>query len=219
MVEVSSVRGLLWSAKWSAGSRPTFPGTSAWSLGADPVEPTPTHTPSIPKAWEDFKPWRAFQGCCACMHAQLCLTFCDPMGYSPLVSSVHGISQARILEWLPFPPLGDFPHPGIETVSPALHCQADCLPLRLKVVVVQWPSHVQLFPTPWTAAHQASLSITISQSLPKFMTTEAVMPSNHLILCYLLLLLPSIFPSIRAFSNESALCIILKVAKVLELQL
>ena len=68
-------------------------------------------------------------------------------------------------------------------------------------------SHVQLFVTPRTAAHQASLSTTISQSLPKLMSIESVMPSNHLILCRPLLLLPSIFPSIRVFSNESAVCI------------
>ena len=64
---------------------------------------------------------------------------------------------------------------------------------------------VQLFETPRTAAHQASLSITISESLLKLMSIESVMPSNHLILCRPLLLLPSIFPSIRVFSNESAL--------------
>ena len=68
-------------------------------------------------------------------------------------------------------------------------------------------SHVWLFMTPWTAASQASLSLTLSQSLPKFMSIESVMPSNHLILCHPLLLLPSIFPSIRVFSNESAVCI------------
>ena len=61
--------------------------------------------------------------------------------------------------------------------------------------------------TPWTAAQQASLSITISRSLLKLMSIESVMPSNHLILCHPLLLLPSIFPSIRVFSNESVLCI------------
>ena len=71
---------------------------------------------------------------------------------------------------------------------------------------VQLHSRVRLFATPWTAARQASLSITNSQSLPKLMSIELVMPSNHLILCHLLLL-PSIFPSIRVFSNESALCI------------
>ena len=68
-------------------------------------------------------------------------------------------------------------------------------------------SHVQLFATPWTAARQASLSITNSWSLLKFISIESVMPSNHLTLCSPLLLLPSIFPSIRVFSNESALCI------------
>ena len=61
--------------------------------------------------------------------------------------------------------------------------------------------------TPWTAAHQASPSITNSQSLLKLMSIESVMPSNHLILCHPLLLLSSIFPSIRVFSNESVLCI------------
>ena len=66
-------------------------------------------------------------------------------------------------------------------------------------------SHVQLFVTPQTATHQASLSITNSQSLLKLMSIESVMPSNHLILCCPLLLLPSIFPSIRIFSNESVL--------------
>ena len=66
-------------------------------------------------------------------------------------------------------------------------------------------SHVQLFATPWVAAHQASLSIPNSQSSPKLMCIELVMPSSHLILCHLLLLLPSIFPIIRVFSNESAL--------------
>ena len=70
---------------------------------------------------------------------------------------------------------------------------------------VQSLSHVQLFATPWTAARQASLSITSSQTLPKLMSIESVMPSNHFILCHPLLLLPSIFPSIRVFSNESAL--------------
>ena len=72
---------------------------------------------------------------------------------------------------------------------------------------VQLLSRVQLFVTSWTSAHQASLSITNSRSPPKPMSVESVMPSNHLILCHPLLLLPSIFLSIRVFSNESALCI------------
>ena len=66
---------------------------------------------------------------------------------------------------------------------------------------------VQLFATPWTAAHPTSLFITNFRSLPKLMSIELVMPSNHLILCCPLLLPPSMFPSIRVFSNESALCI------------
>ena len=70
---------------------------------------------------------------------------------------------------------------------------------------VQLLSHVQLFATPWTAARQASLSITNSGSLLKLMSIELVMPSNDLILCHPLLLLPSIFPSIRVFSNQSDL--------------
>ena len=68
-------------------------------------------------------------------------------------------------------------------------------------------SHVQLFSTPWTAACQASLSITNPQSLLKLMSIKLVMPSNHLILCHPLLLLPLIFPTIRVFSKESVLCI------------
>ena len=72
---------------------------------------------------------------------------------------------------------------------------------------VQSFSRVQLFATPWTAACQASLSITKFQSLFKLISIDPVMPSNHLILCHPLFLLPSIFPSIRVFSNESYLCI------------
>ena len=70
---------------------------------------------------------------------------------------------------------------------------------------VQSLSHVRLFGTPWTAAHQASLSITNSRSLLNFMSTQSVMPSSYFILCHPLLLLPSIFPNIRVVSNESAL--------------
>ena len=77
----------------------------------------------------------------------------------------------------------------------------------LVVAAVQLLSRVQHFANPWTATHQASQSFTISQSLLKLMSIELVMPSNHLILCHPLLLLSSIFPSIRVFSNESVLCI------------
>ena len=74
-------------------------------------------------------------------------------------------------------------------------------------VGVQSPSCVRLFEIPWTATCQASLSLTISQSLPKFISTESVMPSNYFVLCHPLLLVPSIFLGIRIFYNESAVCI------------
>ena len=76
-----------------------------------------------------------------------------------------------------------------------------------RIISVQLLSRVRLFSTPWTAAHHASLSITNSRSPPKPMSVESVMPSSHLILCHPLLLLPSIFPSNRVFSNESAFLI------------
>ena len=94
----------------------------------------------------------------------------------------------------------------LEHVTSGLH-----FPIHIRFPIqfnsVQWLSHFQLFVTPWTTARQASLSITISQSPPKPKSIESVMPSSHLILCHPLLLLPSIFPNIRVFSNESALCI------------
>ena len=87
---------------------------------------------------------------------------------------------------------------------------------KLVLSSVQSLSHIWLFATPWTAACQASLSITNSQSLLKLMSIESVMPSNHLILCHPLLLLPSIFPSIRVFQWVK---FSQQVAKVLEFQL
>ena len=78
--------------------------------------------------------------------------------------------------------------------------------LNLQFSSVQLLSHIWLFASPWSAVHQASLSITNSQSLLKLMSIESVMPSNRLILCHPLLLLPSIFPSIWVFSNDSVLC-------------
>ena len=86
----------------------------------------------------------------------------------------------------------------VDSYDPLYFCGVDCS--------VQLLSHVRLFGTRWTVARQTSLFITNSQSLPKLMSIELVMPSNHLILCHPLLFLPSIFPSIRVFSNESALC-------------
>ena len=91
--------------------------------------------------------------------------------------------------------------------APLVHQQETwgCAQSQGNSVVVQSLSCVRLFRTPWTAAHQASLLFTIFRSLLKLMSIESVMLSNHLILCHPLLLLPSIFPSFRVFSNESAL--------------
>ena len=116
-------------------------------------------------------------------------------------------SRQEYWSGLPCPPAGDLPDPGIEPMNPALAngfftSEPHGKPLRLSFV--QLLSRVQLFATPWTAAHQASLSFTISKSLLKLMSIQLVMPTNHLILCHPLLL-PSVFPSIRVFSNESAL--------------
>ena len=90
-------------------------------------------------------------------------------------------------------------------VSSTLASTLICCNVHWILAVVQSPSHAWFFVTPWTAACQASLSFTVSQSLIRFMSIESVMPSNHLILCHSLLLLPSIFPSIRVFSSELTL--------------
>ena len=107
------------------------------------------------------------------------MTLLDPMDYSPPGSSVHGIFEKS--RWV------------INNI---------CF---FQFSSVQLLSHVQLFTPPWNAACQASLSITNSRSLLKLMSIELVMPSNHLILCCPLLLPPSIFPSIKVFSNELVL--------------
>ena len=142
-----------------------------------------------------------FMTSCECVCAKLlqsCLTLCDPMDCSLAGSAVCGILQARILLLQ-----GIFSTQGLN--PSLLHWQADSLPLapRGKPLMtfssVQSLSHVRLSVIPWTAARQASLSITSFRSLLIFMYTELVMPSNHLILCCPLLFLPSIFP------NESVL--------------
>ncbi|CAI9175415.1 unnamed protein product [Rangifer tarandus platyrhynchus] len=95
-----------------------------------------------------------------------------------------------------------------ETISEGFTHTRTCMHMHTAmntVAVVQLLGCVRLFATPWTAACQASLSIANSQSLLKLMSIESVMPSSHLILCGPLLLLPSIFPSLRVFSNESIL--------------
>ena len=110
---------------------------------------------------------------------------------------------------MPFPSPGDLPDPGIKPRSPALQADSSTSepPKKPHFSSVQSLSRVRLLSTPWTTACQASLSFTISWSLLKLMSIESVMPPNHLIFCHPLLLLPSIFPGIRVFSNELALCI------------
>ena len=149
---------------------------------------------------------------CMCGLTQSHAILCDPMGYSLPSSSVCGIFQARILEWAAISSSTrssqprDWTHVScilagrFFTTQPLGNCLCD-------LSSVQSLSHVWLFVTLWTAARQASLSITNSRSLLKLMSSKLMMPSNHLILCCPLLLLPSIFPSIKVFSSESVLCI------------
>ena len=151
---------------------------------------------------------------CCCLVAKLC-----PILLLPPWNVAHQaplfIGYPRKAPWNGLPP-GDPPNPGIEPASPALTDGFfNTEPLGKKSKLWRWKDNlspsaqllscVQLFVTTWTAARQASLSITNSQSLPKVMSIESVMPSNHLIFGCPLLLLPSIFTSIRVFSNESAL--------------
>ena len=140
------------------------------------------------------------------------MTLCDPMDCSPPVSSTHGILQEGYWNGFLWPP-SDLSDTGIESASPT----SPALAGRILATSTTWEtptlifssvqlfSHVLHFAIPWTAASQASLSITNSWSLLKLMSIELVMPFNHLTLCCPLLLLPSIFPSIRVFSNESVL--------------
>ena len=148
--------------------------------------------------------------CCCCSVARSCSTLLDPTGLQntrlPCLSPSHRVCPSSCpLHWWYHPAISSsvahlfclqpFPAPGFFQWFSSLH----------QFSSVHFSRSVQLFATPWTAARQASLSITSSWSPPKPMSIGSVMPTNHLILCCLLLLLPSIFPSIRVFSNESAL--------------
>ena len=142
----------------------------------------------------------------------------NPVSHSQIVKTMHFISvnvrhslyfqHARVCH-------GDWEH-----CSPILEVSKDSGSTLIQPLV-QFSSsvlsHVRLFVTPWTAAHQASLSITNSWSLLKLMSIKSLMPSNYLTLCYPLLLLPSIFPKFSVFSNESTLR--MRWPKVLEFQL
>ena len=153
---------------------------------------------------------------CLCVESLSSIWLCDPLVCSPPGSSVH--LQARILEWVAiFFSRGSF-WPSDWTCISCTGRQGS-LSLshqgRPKCSSVQSLSCVWLFATPWTAARQASLSITNSRSLLKLMSIESVMPSNNLILCHPLLLPPSILPSIRVFQMSQFFT---SVAKVLEFQ-
>ena len=135
-------------------------------------------------------------------------SFATPWAAAHQTPLSMGFPRQEYWSRLPFPSPGDLSKAGIEPTSPALQAFFTTEPPQKPssmVQSVQSLSRVQLLATPWITACQASLSITNSQSLPKPMSVESVMPSNHLILCRPLLLLPPITPSITVFSNELTL--------------
>ena len=146
-------------------------------------------------------------------HVQLFETLWTVARQAPLSM---GFPRQEYWSGLPFPPPVDLAYPGIKPMSPGSPALAGGffqtetpgkLIITLQFSSVQSLSHVWLFVTPWTAACQASLSISNIWSWLKLMSIESVMPANHLILCCSLLLLLSIFPSITVFSNEPVLFI------------
>ena len=149
-----------------------------------------------------------------CLVAQSYLTLYDPVNYSPPGSSVRGILQTRILAWVAISFSREFPWPRNQTHVSCISSLAGefCTTetcrksSSLECCCSVTKSCLTLF-NQWIAGCQAFLSLTVSQSLLRFMSIETVRLSNHLILCHPLLLLPSIFPSIRVFSSELALCI------------
>ena len=128
------------------------------------------------------------------------MSLCEISFWNPWTELISVLKQWLLIPWII---IETFPHAWASLVAQTVK----------NLLVMQEFSSVQplrpvwLFVTPWTASHQAFLSITNSRSLLKLMSIESVMPSNYLILCRPLILPPSIFPSIRVFSNESVLCI------------
>ena len=151
-------------------------------------------------AWE-----LSYSTSCCCSVAQSCPTLCDPRDCStPGFPVLHYLLEfAKLMSIVSVMLSNHFIlcHPLL--LLPSIFPRISLF--QCIVVVVQSSSHVQLFTTPLTAAHQSSLSFSISRNLFRLMCIESVMPSNHLILCRPLPLLPSVFPSIRVFSNELAL--------------
>ena len=171
------------------------------------------------------------KSCCCCSVAQSCPTLCDPMDCSrpgfPVLHHLPELAQTHVL-WvsdtihpscpLSFPSLPAFKFPQHQDIYQRVGSSnqvAKVLELQLQhqFISVQSFNHVWLFATPWTAAYQASLSITNFLSLLKLISIESVMPSNHLIFCHPLLL-SSIFPSIIVFSNESLLLLWMKFSSL-----
>ena len=165
-----------------------------------------------------------------CSDAQLCPALCNPVDLAHPAPLSMVFFRQEYWSGLPFPSPGDLPEPGMEPMSLASTCFSRHIPCHWhylgswstdklinwyfkSISSVQSLSHVQLFATSWTVAHQASLSITNSRSLLKLMSIESVMPSNHRILCRPLLLLRSSFPASGSFSMVSSFH---QVAKVLE---
>ena len=158
--------------------------------------------------------------CCTCVCILSCSVVFDSSPPPCQTTLSAGLSRQKYWSGLPFPTPGIFP---TQKSNPRplhlLHSQVGSLPLchlrspPFPFSSVQLLSRVQLFVTPWIAARQASLSITNPRSSPKPMSIESVMPSNHLILCRPLLLLPSVFPSIKWVSSSH------QVSKALEFQL
>ena len=144
-----------------------------------------------------------------CSVTQSCQTLCDPMNCISPGPSIHGIFPATYWSGQPFPSPRDLDTIVTEMVpfsEQTYVCWRDRIVREFGMdMSVQSLSYIWRFVTLWTAARWASLSVTNSWSLLKLMSIEMVMPSNHLILCHSLLLLPSIFPSIRVSSNESVL--------------
>ena len=159
-----------------------------------------------------------FLAAAAAKSLQSCSTLWDPIDSSPPGSPVPGILQARTLEWVAISFSNAWkckvrvkllspvwllatPWTAAYQAPPSMGFSRQEYWSGCHCLLFSFASHVQFFATPQTPAHQASLSLTVSRSLPTFMSIDSVMPFNHLFLCCPLLTLASIFPSIRVFSN------------------
>ena len=192
-------------------------------LGGKAASPPPTVTLLLRPEWggrarhKDLEIPQPRWVCmvCLCVCVCVCVCVCSVVSnslWAPQAPLSMRFSRQEYWSGLPCPPPAHLSGPGIKpALLHLLHWQADSLPLNhlgspdRNAIVVSSLSCVWVFATPWTAACQDSLPITISRSLLKLVSIESVMPTNHLILCHPLLLMASIFLSIRIFSNELAL--------------